>query len=96
MSVGYIKELFLIQNNPTSSKESLVSQTNHRGSLSAAKEPSFLRVYFYMVTFQIRTFGRNICNWFLWILCTFNAFYYITKLLDIAPQNTNYTSQSSL
>ena len=43
--VGYIKEPFLIQKNPTPSKEPLVSQKNHRGSLRAAKEPSFLRVY---------------------------------------------------
>ena len=43
--VGYIKEPFLIQKNPTPSKEPLVSQKNHRGSLRAANEPSFLRVY---------------------------------------------------
>ena len=52
----------------------------------------------YMVTFQIRTFGRNICNrltpfmeivYFLFLLLQ-------TILLDITPRNINYTSQSSL
>ena len=52
----------------------------------------------YMVTFQIRTFGRNICNrltpcmeivYFLFLLLQ-------KILLDITPRNINYTSQSSL
>ena len=43
--VGYIKEPFLIQKNPMPSKEPPVTQKNPKGSLSAAKEPSFLRVY---------------------------------------------------
>ena len=34
-----------MQKNPTLSKEPPVSQKNPKGSLSAAKEPSFLRVY---------------------------------------------------
>ena len=42
--VGYIKEPFLIQKNPTPSKEPPVAQKNPKGSLNAAKEPSFLRV----------------------------------------------------
>ena len=37
--VGYIKEPFLIQKNPTPSKEPPVSQKNPKGSLSAPKEP---------------------------------------------------------
>ena len=43
-AVVHIKEPFLIQKNPTPSKEPPVSQKNPKGSLSAAKEPSFLRV----------------------------------------------------
>ena len=43
--VGYIKEPFLIQKNPMPSKEPPVAQKNPKGSLNAAKEPSFLRVY---------------------------------------------------
>ena len=39
--VGYIKEPFLIQKNPTPSKEPLVSQKNPKGYLSVAKEPYF-------------------------------------------------------
>ena len=43
-SVVYIKEPFLMQKNPTPSKEPPVLQKNPKGSLSAAKEPSFLIV----------------------------------------------------
>ena len=43
--VGYTKEPSLMQKNPMPSKEPPVSQKNPKGSLSAAKEPSFLRVY---------------------------------------------------
>ena len=52
----------------------------------------------YMVTFQIRTFGRNIYNKLtpsMEILCF--LFLLLQKiLLDITPRNINYTSQSSL
>ena len=51
-----------------------------------------------MVTFQIGTFGRNICD----MLTPFMDIVYFVCLLlqkillDITPRNINYTSQSSL
>ena len=54
--------------------------------------------YFYMVTFQIGKFGRNICN----RLTPFMDIVYFVCLLlqnillDITPRNINYISQSSL
>ena len=52
----------------------------------------------YMVTFKIRTFGRNICNRLTpFMEIVYFLFLLIQKiLLDITPQNINYTSQSSL
>ena len=50
----------------------------------------------YMVTFQIRTFGRNICNRLTPFMVYFLFLLLQKILLDITPRNINYTSQSSL
>ena len=56
--VGYTKEPSLMQKNPMPSKEPPVSQKNPKGSLSAAKEPSFVLLSAYYVQIYFSTGWR--------------------------------------